>query len=236
MHPAHFLIFYDFHSFTPALGNVLQDVTNKSISAGDDLLDQLWIALPGGPLGAWSSSFCPNTPRRVDTTNCTELQPFPLEDAWVMTTLNGSDEWRVSGWGPGAGVYGDSEGALHVQELAQAMRAAARMDIGNNWMENNWLLAPHPSLSPDDTLEHLPTFDLNSSSIFSATFNAVYQCRTTQLKSGGSLFISVLVATLSIFSSIWGAFMLVAAMLEKRTQNVGRSAGGMSCALSSPNS
>ncbi|KAG8868066.1 hypothetical protein FRB98_003795 [Tulasnella sp. 332] len=49
-----------------------------------------------------------------------------------------------------------------------------------------------------------------------AVISTEYLCRFSQRKSAGQLFVSVLVATLSMFSSGWAAFILVSAYFEKR--------------------
>lgn len=141
----------------------------------------------------------------------------------VMAYTNASAWWGNTCWGPGA-LDGDSKSVSDIQNAAQAMRAAARLDIGNNWMQNNWILALNQSSF--DAFDTLGVFDdfqqsvVNSrSSLYPVTFDAVYQCRTTQLQSTGSLIISVPVATLCTFSSVWGVFMLAAAFLEKRSKN-----------------
>lgn len=63
------------------------------------------------------------------------------------------------------------------------------------------------------------------SDVYPAVFNALYQCQTTQLKSIGSVIISILVATLSLFTSGWGIVMLAAAFLEKRNRKARRAGG-----------
>ena len=54
-----------------------------------------------------------------------------------------------------------------------------------------------------------------------AELQVVYLCRLQQRKAAGQLFISVLVATLSMFSSGWALFLSVATIIAKRQDTTG---------------
>jgi len=121
----------------------------------------------------------------------------------------------------------DSNQAISVRNAVQTMVAAVRVDIGNARPQNNFIMNPSVfnaiiapmSLeydSPSELITFAPDFLPQTADLTKpAVFDVLYQCRTTQLKSAGSVFISVLVATLSIFSSGWAGFMVIAATIAK---------------------
>jgi hypothetical protein len=124
--------------------------------------------------------------------------------------------------------------------LLQAVYAAIRIDLGNPSL-NNFILNP---LALNATIfEKFPVTAYNQD-LFStmstlyyrwrnpdpslqkylpvtvsgpAQIQVVYPCRFQQPKPLGSLIVSVLVATLSMFSSAWAVFILVATAFAKRT-------------------
>jgi hypothetical protein len=136
----------------------------------------------------------------------------------------------------------DTEQPLY--NLLQAIHACIRVELGNP-SPNNFILNPsflnnsitskfpatqwnpdgdqdysilyHTWADPNPILQtYLP---VNTSG--PANIQVVYPCRLQQLKSTGSLFVSVLVATLSMFSTGWALFMLIATVLAKRVDPVG---------------
>ncbi|KIM40014.1 hypothetical protein M413DRAFT_190109 [Hebeloma cylindrosporum] len=124
--------------------------------------------------------------------------------------------------------------------LLQAVYAAIRVDLGNPSL-NNFIL--NPSALKGIIYENFPatTYNQNSVSTSSTLYSrwnnptpelqkylpvtlsgpaqvqVVYPCRFQQHKPIGSLIVSVLVATLSMFSSAWAVFILVATAFAKRT-------------------
>ena len=128
--------------------------------------------------------------------------------------------------------------------LLQAVYAAIRVDLGNPSL-NNFILNP---LALNGTIfEHFPVtaYNQDQSSTTSTLYHqwhnpppntqrylpinvsgpaqiqVAYPCRFQQRKPLGSLIISVLVATLSMFSTAWAVFILAATALAKRTDPVG---------------
>jgi hypothetical protein len=124
--------------------------------------------------------------------------------------------------------------------LLQAVYAAIRIDLGNPSL-NNFILNP---LALNATIfEKFPTTAYNQDQLSTtstlyyrwhnpdpglqkylpvsvsgpAQVQVVYPCRFQQRKPLGSLIVSVLVATLSMFSSAWAVFILAATAFAKRT-------------------
>jgi hypothetical protein len=116
--------------------------------------------------------------------------------------------------------------------IVQTLYSAVCIDFGIIYPSNPIL---YPSVVPETITDVFPT--ATSSSLFtpttygifargvwegeiplSATINAEYQCRFSFRKSPGQAFIDVLVATLSIFTSAWGAIMLVAVWFAQREE------------------
>ena len=132
----------------------------------------------------------------------------------------------------------DFEQPFH--NLLQAVYAAIRVDLGNPSL-NNFIL--NPSALNDTIFESFPVTAYNqdqlstTSSLYSqwhnpnpylqkdlpvtvsgpAQIQVVYPCRFQQRKPLGPLIVSVLVATLSMFSSAWAVFILAATTFAKRT-------------------
>jgi hypothetical protein len=124
--------------------------------------------------------------------------------------------------------------------LLQAVYAAIRIDLGNPSL-NNFIL--NPLVLNATIFEKFPVTAYNqdqrstTSTLYSLWYNpepdvqkylpvnisgpaqiqVVYPCRFQQRKPLGSLIVSVLVATLSMFSSAWAAFILAATAFAKRT-------------------
>lgn len=126
-----------------------------------------------------------------------------------------------------------------IANLLQAVYAAVRIDLGNP-SPNNFIL--HPSAMnntiipifaatpyssnissrvaslydiwahPNATLQQFLPVTLDGP----AHIQAAYPCRIQTRKRTGSLIISVLVATLSMFSGGWALFMIIATLLAKR--------------------
>ena len=137
----------------------------------------------------------------------------------------------------------DNDTQLAVYNLIQTVYACIRIDLGNP-SSNNFILNPaalNGTISPTFPLTQANGEAFVNSSLYTAwaapfpwlqqhlpvtvsgpaTIQVVYPCQFQQLKSLGSLAISVLVATLSMFSTGWGIFMLVATAVAKRNNPTG---------------
>ncbi|KAF9527675.1 hypothetical protein CPB83DRAFT_836461 [Crepidotus variabilis] len=129
------------------------------------------------------------------------------------------------------------DGALW--NVFQTIYAIVRVNLAND-SPNNFLL--HPGALPTILLEIIPQsgmvespksgiydaltsspYGLQSSEMLRSILNssggeieAAYLCKQQHLKSPGNLVISVLVAVLSMFSTIWAAYMWILSTLAKR--------------------
>jgi hypothetical protein len=131
----------------------------------------------------------------------------------------------------------DNDTELALYNLIQAVYASVRIDLGNP-SSNNFLL--HPAAKDNTIASNFPITPANgeafsNSSLYTdltlplppvtlsgpAVIQVVYPCQFQQAKSPGALFISVLVATLSMFSTGWAVFMLLATALEKQHKPAG---------------
>ena len=138
----------------------------------------------------------------------------------------------------------DNDTELAFYNILQTVYATIRIDLGNPSL-NNFILYP---AAMNNTI--YPTFPitpangeaLSNSILYStlntspglqnlspltlfffgpATIQVVYPCQTLIRKGAGALFISVLVATLSMFSSGWAIYMLLTAAIAKRQNPTG---------------
>jgi len=132
----------------------------------------------------------------------------------------------------------DNDSEFTVYNILQTVYAAIRIDLGNPSL-NNFIL--YPAVMNDTIYPTFPITPANGeafsiSSLYStlsspfpwlqqnlpvrlsgpATVQVVYPCRFQQLKAPGALIISVLVATLSMFSTGWGVYMSLATTIAKR--------------------
>jgi hypothetical protein len=143
----------------------------------------------------------------------------------------------TEGIDPASGEHNLVQYTPLADNLAQTVYAAVRVDIGNNH-PNNILLNPsaiestlHTSFPTLDhfkpkLMDYLNTQSVSdpvlsgsiplSSSFGSSFMETTYLCRFQRLKEPGTLFITVLVATLSMFSSAWAIYMALAMMWWKR--------------------
>ena len=137
----------------------------------------------------------------------------------------------------------DNDTELAIYNILQTVYAAVRIDLGNPSL-NNFILNP---AALNNTI--YPTFPItpangeafSNSDLYSilsspspwlqqnlpvklsgpATIQVVYLCQTQIRKTAGALFISVLVATLSMFSTGWGVYMSLATTIAKRQNPTG---------------
>ena len=137
----------------------------------------------------------------------------------------------------------DNDSELPVYNIIQAVYAAVRIDLGNPSL-NNFILYP---AAMNNTI--YPTFPItpangeafSNSTLYSAlsspfpllqqdlpltlsgpaTIQVVYPCQFQRRRNTGPLVISVLVATLSMFSTVWAVYMLLATTIAKRHNPTG---------------
>ena len=128
---------------------------------------------------------------------------------------------------------------LPISNLLQTVYAIIRVELGNP-SPNNFIL--HPNVTDSTIVSKFPATLLNQggdalvSGLYQewtnpdpetkkylpvnvsgpANIQVVYPCRFQQQKTPGQLFISVLVATLSMFSTGWAVFMVLAVYFVKR--------------------
>jgi hypothetical protein len=132
----------------------------------------------------------------------------------------------------------DSNTLGPLSNIIQLIYASARIDLGNP-SPNNFIL--NPSTSNQTLVQIFPrtNFTLEVKSLLyekwttgkgienlkqylpvsvdqPADIRVAYLCRSQRQKAAGPLFISVLVATLSMFSSGWAIFMFIAVYFAKR--------------------
>ena len=137
----------------------------------------------------------------------------------------------------------DTEEPLH--NLLQAVHACIGVELGNP-RPNNFIL--NPSFLNNSITPKFPTTQWNAdidvenySGLYNgwarpdpilktylpvntsgpANIQVVYPCQFQKRKSLGPLFVSVLVATLGMFSTGWAVFILIASVLAKRTDPAG---------------
>ncbi|KAF9485189.1 hypothetical protein BDN70DRAFT_679073 [Pholiota conissans] len=130
----------------------------------------------------------------------------------------------------------DNDTEAPMLNLLQAIHAAIRIDLGNP-SSNNFILDQTALNSTIIPSFPRTSYNQNATSLLyeqwahpgsqlqgflpfkiagPAHIQAAYACHVQRRKPVGSLFVSVLVATLSMFSSGWAIFMIVAASLAKR--------------------
>ena len=137
----------------------------------------------------------------------------------------------------------DNDTELAVYNILQTVYAAIRIDLGNPSL-NNFIL--YPAALNNTIYSTFPITPANgeaysNSSLYSilsspypflqqflpvtlsgpATIQVVYPCQFQQLKAPGALVISVLVATLSVFSTGWAVYILLATAIAKRHDPTG---------------
>ena len=137
----------------------------------------------------------------------------------------------------------DDDSELAVYNILQTVYAAVRIDLGNPSL-NNFILYPaamNNMISPTFPITPSNGVAFSNSSLYAtlsspfpwlqqnlpvtlsgpATIRVVYPCRYQRIKAPGALVISVLVATLSMFSTAWAVYMLLATAIAKRHNPAG---------------
>ena len=140
----------------------------------------------------------------------------------------------------------DDNVKLPISNLLQTVYAIIRVELGNP-SPNNFIL--HPNVTDGIIVSTFPATPLNQgwktlvSELYQewtnpdpgtkkylpvtvsgpANIQVVYPCRFQKQKTPGQLFISVLVATLTTFSTGWAVFMVLAAYFAKRKGPLGKS-------------
>lgn len=129
--------------------------------------------------------------------------------------------------------------------LVQVVYAAARVDFGIESPNNLFLHKDAINMSINKTFPATPSIPAQESHLYSALQNptdpvvgytwladvlplnltgianiqVVYLCQFQRRKSPGSLVVSVLVATMSMFSTGWGIYFLMITVIAKRRAN-----------------
>lgn len=181
----------------------------------------------------WTSLFCPATsfPNDGDYINS---HPNPNFNSTCRTTTPYLDFSRNIYDRNGGSLYLDmiptapSNFSSAISNAMQVVLAGARIDIGNI-LPNNFLV--NRDIVGDAIQETLPDpisggeagiWSPLTSPIYRATINgidiglpvtiaATYQCRVQVPKSPGQIFVAVVVATITLFSSGWAVFMMLLA-------------------------
>ncbi|KAG9029705.1 hypothetical protein FRB95_005001 [Tulasnella sp. JGI-2019a] len=165
------------------------------------------------------SWWCPLATSKINTT-CATAAPViwdPTLDSSVMLDANGDTIYS-----------GTSNYSQAINNAMQVMLAAVRMDLGNV-LPNNILVNLKGATTGDDNTSELykdlvapSTSDdyspIDPGSDRPAQIALEYQCRVEQRKSPGSIFISVVVATVTLFKSGWAVFLLLVTFLAKRAE------------------
>ena len=137
----------------------------------------------------------------------------------------------------------DDDIAGPLNNIIRIIHAAARIDLGID-SPNNLIL--HSEVANASLVTTFPITNLNPAELASfsslsnwtnrisefkpymhvnvsgpAELQVVYLCRLQKRKAAGQLFISVLVATLSMFSSGWALFLSAATIIAKRQDTTG---------------
>ncbi|KAF9528185.1 hypothetical protein CPB83DRAFT_360939 [Crepidotus variabilis] len=108
--------------------------------------------------------------------------------------------------------------------LLQSVYAAVRVDLGINTLNNPLLhkeAIPMVIQEPKSALYNALTYNIKSPDSESLSdphsIQAEYLCKNQQLKSTGSLIVSVLVAVISMFSGGWAVYLSIISTLAKRS-------------------
>ncbi|KAG9016973.1 hypothetical protein FRB93_009503 [Tulasnella sp. JGI-2019a] len=169
--------------------------------------------------------FCHNPRLGSIDSSCTQVPP-DVTELLSLNLLSTDGTINTRGNVPRFPSLGAAENAL------QVMLAAIRLDIGNTF-PNNFMVNPdviNKTLSSTFTgqapanftvyselfqnLKYLVPLEIVSSQ--PAVIVTQYLCHVPRAKSVGQIIISVMVATLSMFSSGWAVFIMMSAYFETR--------------------
>ncbi|KAG9029708.1 hypothetical protein FRB95_005004 [Tulasnella sp. JGI-2019a] len=182
--------------------------------------------------------WCPPATSKINTT-CTTTLPLiwdSTSDSLTLLDADGNDAGLPSNSSP-------SNYSLAINNAMQAMLAAVRIDLGNI-LPNNLLVNGSSELIAKTIASVLPVQGASveadtSSQLYealidpntsvsadiekggSAQIALEYQCRVDQRKSSGSIFVAVIVATVTLFKSGWAVFLLLVTFLAKRAEPAG---------------
>ncbi|KAG9024588.1 hypothetical protein FRB95_011333 [Tulasnella sp. JGI-2019a] len=215
----------------------LEEQINQHITGIDPLVSAAAAKVIGRPFtgftslnAEWSAYgatpeavFCHNQRLGPLDKSCTAVPTSLLKGQLTLAWTDGSQTqvWFSShGNKTWSFTISDFEPNLAVTVISDAMQfllAAVRLDIGNVF-PNNFLVYPSTMdaiVSKGSDIRLALAFDkYYLPSIAHASRPAViasqYLCHLPQRKPLGSVFVSVLVATLSMFSSAWAVFLVVA--------------------------
>ncbi|KAF9522563.1 hypothetical protein CPB83DRAFT_864308 [Crepidotus variabilis] len=149
--------------------------------------------------------------------NCAQDSPLLNAQTWNSFDWPNSLQW------PPTALDRDTNAALW--NLLQTIYALIRVELGID-SPNNFLLHKESiamvlvDTGPKNLYSTLESGNLGVSPVTMSgpsVIEAQYFCKYQQLKSPGSLVVSVLVAVLSMFSSGWAVYMFIISSLAKRT-------------------
>jgi hypothetical protein len=184
---------------------------------------------PPCPASLGNDALCANTPPRFDINSTTIVYANASYAAYDgLDPISNTNQPLIT--------Y-DSDLYRPVVNFAQTIIAAVRIDLGNP-SPNNFFLNPSVlNVSLNSTFPANGLVNLSTSKLYEANarpnttenqgtlpltvegpanIQIVYTCRFQQGKAPGSAFVSVLVATLSMFTTGWSLFMLLMAHLAGR--------------------
>ncbi|KAG9009725.1 hypothetical protein FRB94_011581 [Tulasnella sp. JGI-2019a] len=223
------------------------DVDKAVASAGADLVGQvvnafqvtsgagpLLVSAEALPIGGYPPWWCTPSVYNTNSTCGTAVPPISLsqrklDDATGTAILNTTLPTNYN---------------ITINNAMQTILAAIRIDLGNI-LPNNFLVhrtpdvigstisstipiqgfQPTPALlytligNGDSWLQgHQGLSTLNPDSVTPSQITLEYQCKLQQRKNGGSLFIDITVATLTLFNNVWGIAtgLLISLALRKR--------------------
>ncbi|KAF9527704.1 hypothetical protein CPB83DRAFT_855887 [Crepidotus variabilis] len=164
----------------------------------------------------------PCAARLVSSTNCGQKPPRFDRTTWVI--IDGVEDSAPT---PNIPLKQSEDPTLW--NLAHTLYFMGRLDLGiesiNNFLVHKeaipTVIANFSSSKLDQVLRDLEAYQTKyplTISSSSTTVQADYLCREQRLKSPGSLFISVLVAVLSMFTGTWTLYLCMLSTWVKRDQ------------------
>lgn len=173
------------------------------------------------PASVGSSASCANEAPQFSTTFAAVIYP----------NLTLAQYSQLEPTSPGNPKIIDAVTAAPLANLIQLVYASIRIDLGNP-SPNNFIINPSTTNKTlTQSFPRTPVVEAAESKLYQrlttghfrpvvvedpATIRVVYLCRAQKQKGAGPLFIAVLVATLSMFSSGWAVFMFLATYIAKR--------------------
>jgi hypothetical protein len=230
-----------------AFGAVIKNFVRFNLSASD--FQPVWEAvleaadMPAIISGRIFSTPCPAS---LGVADPCAIKPHPIHIDRVTTVFPNGSFNSFDAYLPPSNTNKQLikfEWTARISNLIQVIVASIRIDLGNP-SPNNFFLHPSalngalssifPPIGPTNSTDSLLYQANVHPEIYGiqgmipltlagpAKIQVVFLCRFQQRKAFGSLFISVLVATLSMFASGWALFMLLAGIWVKRSSETGK--------------